>query len=170
MRTGLRDGLLAGRRVAVTGPPDAGLGHTLAGLGADVVPAAGPGAVDALIVDHSTAQPGEPDSVPAELWDPVLAVAAQTMVPAGNGGRVLLIAPRAGGAAAAAARAACENLARTLSVEWARYGITVVALAPGPDTADGEIAALVAYLLSPAGEYFSGCRFELGVTGAPART
>ncbi|MBV9807120.1 MAG: hypothetical protein JO286_08060, partial [Solirubrobacterales bacterium] len=50
----------------------------------------------------------------------------------GGAGKVLLIAPRSrAGSFAAAARAALENLARTLSVEWARYGATAVAVAPG---------------------------------------
>jgi NAD(P)-dependent dehydrogenase (short-subunit alcohol dehydrogenase family) len=62
-------------------------------------------------------------------------------------------------------RAALENLARTLSVEWARYGITAVALWPGADTTDAELAELACFLISPAGGYFSGCRFEL--SGAP---
>jgi NAD(P)-dependent dehydrogenase (short-subunit alcohol dehydrogenase family) len=81
---------------------------------------------------------------------------------------VLYIAPPAGhgqsdGAAlhAAAARAGLENLARTLSIEWARHGVTPVAIAPGPDSSAGEVAALVAYLASPAGSYFSGCLLDL---------
>jgi hypothetical protein len=47
-------------------------------------------------------------------------------------------------------------------VEWARFGITATSIAPGPSTRDAEIATLVAFLVSPAGGYFSGCRFELG--------
>jgi NAD(P)-dependent dehydrogenase (short-subunit alcohol dehydrogenase family) len=60
-----------------------------------------------------------------------------------------------------AARAGLENLARTLSTEWARHGITVVTIAPGEETAAGEVAALCAYLASPAGAYFSGCLLDL---------
>ncbi|HEX2359870.1 MAG TPA: SDR family oxidoreductase [Solirubrobacterales bacterium] len=82
-----------------------------------------------------------------------------------------------------AARAAVENMMRTLSVEWARFGITTVALAIGQfDTetlrtkypqaivdnvaktvplgrlgTEDEMAWLVAYLASPAGDFFSGC-------------
>jgi NAD(P)-dependent dehydrogenase (short-subunit alcohol dehydrogenase family) len=75
----------------------------------------------------------------------------------------VLIAPAAGaGRYADATRAGLENLARTLSIEWARYGITVTAIAPGVATRDEDIALLVAFLLSPAGDYYSGCRFELG--------
>jgi citronellol/citronellal dehydrogenase len=81
-----------------------------------------------------------------------------------------------------AARAAVENMMRTLSVEWARFGITLVALAAGqfgtetmrtkyppevvaavPGTVplgrlgtEEEMAWLVAYLASPAGDFFSG--------------
>jgi hypothetical protein len=67
-----------------------------------------------------------------------------------------------------AARAGLENLARTLSIEWARHGITAVAVAPGKagptrSTADiaREVATLTAYLASPAGAYFSGCLLDL---------
>jgi citronellol/citronellal dehydrogenase len=81
-----------------------------------------------------------------------------------------------------AARAAVENMMRTLSVEWARFGITLVALAAGqfdtetlrtkypaevvaavPETVplgrlgtEEEMAWLVAYLASPAGDFHSG--------------
>jgi citronellol/citronellal dehydrogenase len=81
-----------------------------------------------------------------------------------------------------AGRAAVENMMRTLSVEWARFGITLVALAAGqfdtetlrtkypqevveavPRTVplgrlgtEEEMAWLVAYLASPAGDFFSG--------------
>ena len=82
----------------------------------------------------------------------------------------MLIAPRpAAGSFASAARAALENLARTLSVEWARYGVTTVAIAPGARTDRRELAELVCFLVSPAGDYFSGCAFELGATGGRPR-
>ncbi len=78
------------------------------------------------------------------------------------GGRIVLLAPRPGaGPEADAARAGLENLARTLSIEWARYGITVVTIALGDHAAPGEAAALAAYLASPAGAYFSGCQLDL---------
>ena len=59
------------------------------------------------------------------------------------------------------ARAGLENLARTLSVEWARYEITLVTIAPGEESTAGEVAALCAYLASPAGAYFSGTQLDL---------
>jgi NAD(P)-dependent dehydrogenase (short-subunit alcohol dehydrogenase family) len=52
-------------------------------------------------------------------------------------------------------------MARTLSVEWARHAITVVAIAPGDGTAGGQVGALVAFLSSPAGDYYSGCLLDL---------
>ena len=81
-----------------------------------------------------------------------------------------------------AARAAVENMMRTLSIEWARFGIRTVAVAAGqfdtqtlrtkypkevveavPATVpvgrlgtEEEWAWLVAYLASPAGDFFSG--------------
>ncbi len=63
-------------------------------------------------------------------------------------------------------RAGLENLARTLSIEWSRYHVTTVAVAPGAGTPAGEVAALTAYLASPAGAYFSGCLLDL--RGPPA--
>jgi NAD(P)-dependent dehydrogenase (short-subunit alcohol dehydrogenase family) len=76
--------------------------------------------------------------------------------------RIVCVAPAPdAGEHADAARAGLENLARTLSIEWSRHAITPVALAPGDDTAADEVAALVAYLASPAGDYFSGCLLDL---------
>lgn len=98
-----------------------------------------------------------------EAWRVVAAVANGALIPSGKGGTAVLIAPPASaGAYAGAARAALENLARTLSVEWARYGITSTAIWPGDASGDDDLAELVAFLLSPAGGYYSGCRFELG--------
>jgi NAD(P)-dependent dehydrogenase (short-subunit alcohol dehydrogenase family) len=77
-------------------------------------------------------------------------------------GRVVYLAPSpAAGEHAPAACAGLENLARTLSTEWARHGITTLTIAPGESTAASEIATLVAYLASPAGAYFSGCLLDL---------
>jgi NAD(P)-dependent dehydrogenase (short-subunit alcohol dehydrogenase family) len=79
-----------------------------------------------------------------------------------GGGLIVLIAPRPGSPAAEAARAGLENLARTLSVEWARFEVRPVAILPGDATSSAEVAELVAYLASPAGAYYSGCAFTLG--------
>jgi NAD(P)-dependent dehydrogenase (short-subunit alcohol dehydrogenase family) len=98
-------------------------------------------------------------------WVATRGVATGALIPAGAG-KVLLLAPRPAGAPfASAARAALENLARTLSVEWARYEVTTVAIAPGARTTDDDLAELVCFLVSVAGEYFSGCSFELGSGG-----
>jgi NAD(P)-dependent dehydrogenase (short-subunit alcohol dehydrogenase family) len=96
-------------------------------------------------------------------WNVTRAVANLAfLTDGGRGGRVLLLAPPPdAGPHAEAARAGLENLARTLSIEWARRAITLVAIAPGTETAAGEVAALCAYLASPAGAYFSGCLLDL---------
>jgi NAD(P)-dependent dehydrogenase (short-subunit alcohol dehydrogenase family) len=106
-------------------------------------------------------------------WASVRSVARSSFIGEGarnggaEGGRIVLIAPRSDGRAhAAAATAGLENLARTLSIEWARYATTAVVLAPGADTPASEVAAVTAYLLSPAGAYFSGCVLDL--RGEPA--
>jgi NAD(P)-dependent dehydrogenase (short-subunit alcohol dehydrogenase family) len=86
-----------------------------------------------------------------------------------------------------AARAAVENMMRTLSVEWSRFGIRTCAIAAGQfDTetlrtkypkavvdnvagtvplgrlgTEEEMAWLLAYLASPAGDFFSGAVITL---------
>jgi len=97
-------------------------------------------------------------------WVTVRAAASAAFLPDAAGGKIALIAPPPDDdrPAVAGVRAAAENLARTLSIEWARHGITTAAITPGIDTAEDELAALVAYLASPAGDYFSGCRLALG--------
>jgi len=98
------------------------------------------------------------------VWSTVRAVAVGALIPGERGGKIVLIAPAAdAGEHAEAIRAGLENLARTLSVEWARYGIRVTALAPGPMTSEDEVAQLVGFIASRAGDYFSGCRFSLGL-------
>lgn len=59
-------------------------------------------------------------------------------------------------------RAALENLARTLSVEWARHGLTAVMIAPGARTTPDQLAELVCFVVSDAGDYLSGCRLDMG--------
>ncbi|HEV3000672.1 MAG TPA: hypothetical protein VGW75_08025 [Solirubrobacteraceae bacterium] len=179
-----RPGLLSGVAVALAGPARAAIERELAGLEADVrrvAPVsdedAPPGAsgAHALVVDAAaafaaTAAAGDPDEL-APLraaadgaWVAIRSVANAAWIGPGEpGGKVVLVAPRpADGPHAEAARAALENLARTLSIEWARYGIRTTAIAPGRDTTDEDVARLVAYLVSEAGDYFSGTRLDLG--------
>jgi NAD(P)-dependent dehydrogenase (short-subunit alcohol dehydrogenase family) len=98
-------------------------------------------------------------------WNVTRAVVTHAFLPAGSSppaGRIVYLAPApSAGAQADAARAGLENLGRTLSIEWARHGITLITIAPGGATAAGEVAALTAYLASPAGAYFSGCLLDL---------
>ncbi len=97
----------------------------------------------------------------ASVWNAIRAVAVPTLLEAGRPGRIISIAPPCGSPLADAARAALENLARTLSVEWARHATTAVSIAPGAGTAPEEVATLVAFLASPAGGYYSGCQLDL---------
>ncbi len=98
-------------------------------------------------------------------WDATRAVVNLAFLPVESSPptrRIVYLAPAPGaGEQADAARAGLENLARTLSVEWARHGITLVTIALGDATTPGEAAALTAYLASPAGAYFSGCLLDL---------
>jgi NAD(P)-dependent dehydrogenase (short-subunit alcohol dehydrogenase family) len=97
----------------------------------------------------------------AGAWSVTRAVMNGAFLAQGHG-RVLYIAPSSrAGEHADGARAGLENLARTLSVEWARHAVTLVAIAPGAASSADEVAALTAYLASPAGAYFSGCELQL---------
>jgi citronellol/citronellal dehydrogenase len=120
-------------------------------------------------------------------WLMTHAVATRAMIPDSRGGKVVnvTLSPHhglPGMAHSSAARAAVENLTRVLSIEWARFGIKLTAVAPGPFATETlktkyptavvegvastvplqrlgteeEFAWLVAYLASPAGDYFSG--------------
>jgi citronellol/citronellal dehydrogenase len=117
-------------------------------------------------------------------WYMTTQVAARSMIPAGYGKIVsITMSPRRGMpgmAHSSAARAAVESLTRTLAVEWGRHGVRVVAVAPGivhtsawerygiaADAiaaiipagrlqAADEVAAVVAFLASAAGDYVTG--------------
>lgn len=161
--TVLRPDLLTGRGIALVGVAQP-IKDALAELGAHTE-----GEIDAVVYDAREAfgDGGSEGlaSASAQAWTTIRELAAETMIPAQRPGKVVLIAPRPdAGAFAQASRAALENLARTLSVEWARYGITATAITPGAATTDEQLGELVCFLLSPAGDYFSGCRFSLGVS------
>jgi citronellol/citronellal dehydrogenase len=124
-------------------------------------------------------------------WLMTHAAATRAMIPQG-GGKVLSVtlSPHNGMPGmvhSGAARAAVENMMRTLSIEWARFGIRTCSLAAGhfatetlltkypqavvdnvahsiPLQRTGraeEMAWLVAYLASPAGDFFSGTTITL---------
>ena len=103
-----------------------------------------------------------PRAVLDGAWLALRPVARASMIDPGAGGKLLLLAPPPGDAAAEAARAGLENLARTLSIEWARHGVRTAALLPGAGTRPEEVAELTAFVASRAGDYYSGCRFALG--------
>jgi citronellol/citronellal dehydrogenase len=119
-------------------------------------------------------------------WLMTHAAATKAFIPQG-GGKVLSVtlSPHNGMPGmvhSGAARAAVENMMRTLATEWARFGIKTCALAAGQFKTETlmtkypqvvvdnlersipigrageseEMAWLVAYLASPAGDFFSG--------------
>jgi citronellol/citronellal dehydrogenase len=119
-------------------------------------------------------------------WLMTHAVATKAMIPGAGGKVVTLtLSPhhgQPGMAHSSAARAAQENLMRVLAIEWARFGIRLNAIAAGQFATETlltkypqpivdsiastiplgrlgreeEIAWLVAYLASPAGDFVSG--------------
>jgi hypothetical protein len=188
----LKADLLASSRVVVAGGVRAAVVDALGALGAELVSldaAAGADAFDAeaWAAEHAPVHALVYDAAPAfaaggtlaqptgaaglraavdDGWSAIHAVATAAFIGAEQSGTIVLLGPRSSdGRYVTAVRAALENTARTLSVEWARFGITTTAIAPGASTTDADIATLVAYLVSPAGRYFSGCRFELGAVG-----
>lgn len=125
------------------------------------------GAFRALVVDtRNDFSDGGVDALRLTLeraWGSLRPIASGSLIPAGDPAKIVLVCPRPdAGAHAEAARSALVNLARTLSVEWARYRVSTVAVLPGAITAEEELAELICFLVSPAGEYFSGCRLDLG--------
>ncbi len=170
----LRDGLLEGVAVLVVDTAEASsLGRAVAEgteqLGARVRTSASheilvePGGLDVLVLDGAALfASGGLHTCLDSAWNATSAVVNGAFLPVAHPGRIVYLAPAPGaGERADAARAGLENLARTLSVEWARHGITVVTIALGDATSPGEAAALTAYLASPAGAYFSGAQLDL---------
>jgi hypothetical protein len=152
----LRPGVLAGVRVRVVGAGP--LGEAVLAR-ASALGAGDEDPVDVLVVDAAARFAGAAgvDAVRAALDG-----AWEAIQPHAEGAKlIVLLAPPPGDAHAEAARAGLENLARTLSIEWARLGIRPVAIHPGAATPAGEVAELAAFLASPAGAYYSGCRFDL---------
>jgi citronellol/citronellal dehydrogenase len=120
-------------------------------------------------------------------WQMTHAAATKAFIPAGGGKVVsVTLSPHNGMPGmvhSGAARAAVENMMRTLSIEWARFNVKLCAVAAGQFGTDvirtkypkevaenvertiplqrmgtpDEMAWLVAYLASPAGDFFSGC-------------
>lgn len=159
----LRPGLLADSTVAAGGASAAACAQAGATIADD-----GRGRVDTLVVDAAEAfGEGGAGGLRAAVdgaWSTVLAVASDRWLvdDAAAGGKIVLLAPRAdAGEHAAAAGAALESVARTLAVEWARFGVRATVVVPGPRTSEHDVGALVAFLASAAGDYFSGCRFTL---------
>jgi NAD(P)-dependent dehydrogenase (short-subunit alcohol dehydrogenase family) len=162
----LRPGVLDARVIAVTDKP---VGAGLRALGAttphfapsfplddDALAAAAQalGPVDAVVCDgrplFDSAGGGLPGLRAAAdgCFAIARAVTNAAFIPAEKG-KVVLLAP-----ADPATAAALENTARTLSTEWARYGIVITCVHARAGT-----DALVAFLCSPAGDYYSGCAF-----------
>jgi citronellol/citronellal dehydrogenase len=186
----LRPGLLEGVSLLVAGvaasaaPFGGAVGEACTELGARVHTCA-PDAIDEVSIDQTVGaiavETGSPSVLVVDgaalfaqgglrtcldaTWNVTRAVVNQAFLPrepSPSTRRILYLAPAPGvGESAGAARAGLENLSRTLSTEWARHGITVVTIALGDGTAAGEVAALCAYLASPAGAYFSGCLLDL---------
>jgi NAD(P)-dependent dehydrogenase (short-subunit alcohol dehydrogenase family) len=195
----LRAGLLDGLAVLIASADDergshptfgAIVGDSCSALGARVYELdarvadgdlAVPSGVDVLIVDAASlydAASASRAGLRACLdgaWETSQAVANAAFIEPRRAGRIVYLAPRSVAGASSstgladAARAGLENLARTLSIEWARYQITTATIAPGASTTGEQVASLCAFLASPAGGYFSGCLLDLrGAAPAPA--
>ncbi len=134
-----------------SGPAPAAIRELLGALGAGVQERLAP-PLDALLRVQE-----RDDELLVDTWSAVHAAATGAFIPE-RAGRILLVAPYECGEPA---RAGLANLARTLSVEWARFGITAVTIAPAEATSEEDLATLVAFLCSEAGAYYSGCRLDL---------
>ena len=151
--------LLTGVGITITGSAEPEIKERLEQLGAST-------GTDVLV--YAAPAPTTADGVRAALdgaWD---AIRAHMLPPGRTGGLIVLLSPPGDDAHAEAARAGLENLARTLSIEWARYAIRPVTIHQGSDPR--ATAELVAFLASTAGAYYAGCAFRLRRPTAPRRS
>ncbi len=124
------------------------------------------------------------------LWGVTRAVALDSMIDRGGGSivNVTLAMERGipGMMAGVATRAAVHSMTRTVATEWARHDISIACVAAGHVLTDGlrgypeevvarlrdtvparrfaepeEIAALIAFLVSPAGSYVTGAVIDI---------
>ena len=163
------------------------------------------GGVDILVNNAGISDFGRAEKIKSEDWDRVMAInlrapfrlsqmVAQQMIEQGRGGRMINISSIAGEMANSvfptvaycASKAGLTNMTRQMAVEWARYNITVNAIAPGwfltemntdPRHGDvkpeykemmesrtpmgrmgqpGELMGALLYLASPASSYVTG--------------
>jgi NAD(P)-dependent dehydrogenase (short-subunit alcohol dehydrogenase family) len=155
----LKPMLLAGVGITTSGSVAPQIQRRLEELGAST-------GTDVLV--HAADEPRDADGARAALdgaWD---AIRAHMLPPGRTGGLIVLLSPPRDDPHAEAARAGLENLARTLSIEWARYAIRPVTIHQGPDP--HATAELVAFLASRAGAYYAGCAFMLRRPTAPRRS
>ena len=119
-------------------------------------------------------------------WAVTREVAVRAMIPQRSGAIFFMaFSPRRGIASmvhASSARAALENLAAGLSLEWSRFGIRTICIAPGTIATEGmeenypeearaqwaaavplgrfgtaeEVSGVISFLASPAGSYVTG--------------
>ena len=119
-------------------------------------------------------------------WAVTREVAVRAMIPQRSGAIFFMaFSPRRGIASmvhASSARAALENLATGLSLEWSRFGIRTICIAPGTIATEGmkrnypedaraqwaaavplgrlgtadEVSAVISFLASPGGSYITG--------------
>ena len=108
------------------------------------------GGVDILLNNAGVADLGRPEKTKPEDWDHVVAVnltavfrltqaVARGMIDRGQGGRIINLSSLVGQRANpifstptyAATKGGIDALTRQLAVDWAQYGITVNAIAPG---------------------------------------
>ncbi|HEV7941426.1 MAG TPA: SDR family oxidoreductase [Solirubrobacteraceae bacterium] len=106
------------------------------------------GRLDVLVNNAGVNRRAEALEETVEGWNATLAVdlvapwacakaAANSMIAAGRGGRIINVSsilafvPLAGGGAYCAAKAGLELLTKVLALEWATHGITVNSVAPG---------------------------------------
>lgn len=170
------DGATERERAAALGARVVTVDGDLADEDAVAVAVGALGHIDVLVVDAASAFVDAGGGMAGlrravdDGWNVVRAVVNASWVSEGEsegapagGGKVVFLAPATdAGEHANAVGAALENAARTLSVEWARFGVRITAVRPREGASEDERAELVAFLASPAGDYFTGCSFYPG--------